>query len=131
MSLSADTKFAFNCNASISRRCHAKCCKGGRLFLHPYDILSVSRKLGITSQEFLEKYTYYHIDEKTSLILVILKMPCPFLRSGACSIYTVRPLSCRYFPVGADFSKKALGRETVCDVSYRSEEHTSELQSPY
>jgi len=84
----------------------------------PYDIVLMKNRLGISSEEFLIKYTYYHIDEKTSHIFVMLKTPCPFLKSGGCSIYTDRPFECRYFPVGVYFIKKVLGKEVTCDVEY-------------
>jgi uncharacterized protein len=113
--LEAKTKFKFNCNNDL--KCF-KCCIGNFLYLHPYDILPIRKRLGISSEEFLSKYTFYHIDKKTSLILVVLKSPCPFLMSEGCSIYIDRPIVCRYFPIGAFLYEKELGGKGRYDIGY-------------
>jgi Fe-S-cluster containining protein len=81
------------------------------------------KKLGISSEEFLEKYSYYHIDNK-SRIFVLLRMPCPFLSSEGCGIYTERPVKCRLYPVVEHFSRKTSGEADSCDISYFIDETT-------
>jgi len=62
--------------------------------------------LGISSGDFLEKYTYTYIDEVSSHPYAVLKMmddnegKCPFVTPEGCSIYEDRPSNCRYYPVG-------------------------------
>jgi Fe-S-cluster containining protein len=81
--------------------------------LTPYDILRMKNRLGLSSEEFLEKYTYSKIDEKSSHPYVYLKMnkdekrSCPFVNvPNGCVIYTDRPVSCRYYPIGQATLKK-------------------------
>lgn len=121
--LSVNSKFKFECNKGIS--CFGKCCRESILYLHPYDILPMKKRLEITSEEFLKKYTYYHIDEKTSQIFVILKMPCPFFSAKGCSIYTERPIECRYFPVGALFYRNPTSNEDECKIAYLLNEESN------
>jgi hypothetical protein len=62
--------------------------------------------LGLSSDEFLKKYTYVHIDENSSHPFAVLKMldeqdgRCPFVTDEGCGIYEDRPANCRYYPVG-------------------------------
>jgi Fe-S-cluster containining protein len=72
--------------------------------LTPYDIVRIKRGLGISSDEFLDKYTII-IPKKGHIIpLVILKMnekdkKCPFVSEKGCSIYENRPWPCRMYPL--------------------------------
>ncbi len=99
-----DSQFKFRCHKDIS--CFNKCCRHTDMLLTPYDILRMKNRLGISSGEFLKKYTYTHIDEKSSHPLAVLKMAddeegkCAFVTSEGCSIYDDRPANCRYYPVG-------------------------------
>jgi hypothetical protein len=76
------------------------------MLLSPYDILRMKKRLGLSSDEFLKKYTYVHIDENSSHPFAVLKMlddqdgRCPFVTDEGCSIYDDRPANCRYYPVG-------------------------------
>lgn len=126
--LKPDSTFKFNCHSNIG--CFKKCCSSRKITLSPYDILLMKKRLGISSEEFLEKYTYYSIDEKTSLIFVILRMrndeerTCFFTGPEGCSIYADRPVQCRYFPLGEIFMKTHLSKELSYDVSYFLEEES-------
>ncbi len=99
-----DSKFKFRCHKDIS--CFNKCCRHTDMLLTPYDVLRMKNSLGISSGEFLKKYTYTHIDEKSSHPLAVLKMmddeegKCTFVTPEGCSIYEDRPANCRYYPVG-------------------------------
>jgi hypothetical protein len=64
--------------------------------------------LGLSSEQFLAIYTEPHLLEKTDLPVISLKLlddeqqSCPFVRDGeGCIIYTDRPTSCRYYPLGS------------------------------
>jgi Fe-S-cluster containining protein len=99
-----NTKFKFRCHKGV--KCFTKCCSNINILLTPYDILRMKNRLGMSSEEFLEKYTHMEIDKKTSHPFAILKMmkdeekKCPFVTPEGCTIYTDRPANCRYYPVG-------------------------------
>lgn len=108
--LSLENRFRFKCHKEI--RCFTKCCSNIDIMLTPYDIVRLKKRMGLTSGEFLAKYTYIDIDEKTSHPFVFLKMnkdnerSCPFVTPEGCTIYSDRPANCRYYPVGQASLKK-------------------------
>jgi len=102
--LTGKSRFCFNCGPEVA--CFTKCCHGMEIILAPFDILRLKKRLGLTSPEFLAKYTSPKQHEESSLPLVLLKMgddeekTCPFLTDEGCSVYEERPSICRYYPVG-------------------------------
>jgi Fe-S-cluster containining protein len=113
--LDPDTRFRFRCHKGV--KCFTRCCGNIDIMLTPYDVLRMKNRLGISSGEFLEKYTGMRIDEKSSHPYAYLLMKdedervCPFLKSTeeGCSIYEDRPVSCRYYPIGQATMKKGIG----------------------
>jgi Fe-S-cluster containining protein len=105
-----DTKFKFKCHKGV--KCFTQCCSKIDILLTPYDVLRMKNRLGISSEEFLEKYAYMQVDKKTSHPFAMLKMmddpekKCPFVTPDGCTIYTDRPANCRYYPVGQASMKK-------------------------
>ncbi len=101
--LTLKSPFSFLCHKGLS--CFTQCCRDVNIFLTPYDILRIKKRLGIPSGEFLSRYTLSLIPEKSGFPLVILKMDeerdrrCPFVESAGCSIYEDRPWSCRMYPL--------------------------------
>ena len=112
-------KFNFHCHPEVE--CYMLCCRNVDMFLYPYDILRLKEALGISSQEFMEKYTnvvkgishpYFpsimlrlNDDEEKS---------CPFLVDNGCGVYADRPSSCRTYPLerGVDRSpEKGAGQD--------------------
>jgi len=99
-----ESKFKFGCYSDVS--CFTKCCSRTDILLTPYDIIRIKNRLGISSGDFLEKYTYTYIDETNSHPYAVLKIMdddkegCPFVTSEGCTIYEDRPSNCRYYPVG-------------------------------
>ncbi len=112
-----DSAFKFSCHKDLS--CFNICCKHTDMLLTPYDILRMKTRLGLTSEEFLKKYTYVHIDEASSHPFAVLKMndenegKCPFVTPEGCSIYEDRPANCRYYPVGKGIMMKDSERGPV------------------
>ncbi len=101
--LGLDSTFTFACTREMP--CFTRCCKNAHVTLTPFDIIRMKHRLGMSSDEFLYKYTTLgHID-KTELPVPIIKMQengentCPFLGDSGCSIYEDRPLTCRYYPI--------------------------------
>jgi len=99
-----DSEFKFRCHKDVG--CFNRCCRHTEMLLTPYDVLRMKKRLGLSSGEFLEKYTRTHIDEKSLHPFAVLKMmddeegKCPFVTAEGCSIYEDRPANCRYYPVG-------------------------------
>ena len=95
--------FQFRCHDGLS--CFNLCCRNLNLFLTPYDVIQLKNCLGITSGEFLEKHTHVVMRHHAHFPDVLLKMAendektCPFLTEKGCSVYPMRPDSCRTFPV--------------------------------
>lgn len=117
--LTLDSKIKFRCHPGV--KCFTACCGGIKIILTPYDILMLTKRLGIPAHEFLHLYTVPTYLEKTDMPGVMLKLreednKCPFVTPEGCTVYTDRPTACRYYPVGmADFheggSKDADGNE--------------------
>ena len=108
--LTLKSRFKFKCHKGIS--CFTKCCSNIDIMLTPYDIVVMKKKLGLTSEEFLEKYTYTRADDKSAFPFVFLRMQdneertCHFVTPGGCSVYEERPANCRYYPIGQGTLKK-------------------------
>ncbi len=101
--MSRNDSFTFSCHPGVS--CFNKCCNDVNIFLTPYDIIRLKNRLGITSGEFLEKYTLLPIDENLRHPVVMLKMTddelnCHFVNESGCTVYEDRPWSCRMYPIG-------------------------------
>ncbi len=96
-------KFRFACNPSVE--CFNKCCNDVNIFLTPYDIIRLKNRLGISSTEFLRKYTLLPLDENLQHPVVMFRMQddtlnCHFVSDKGCTVYEDRPWACRMFPVG-------------------------------
>ena len=104
LQLSMDSELKFRCHPGVP--CFTTCCRNIRIMLTPYDIIRLRKKLDLSSQEFLAIYTEPNLLEKTDLPVVTLKMlddelrSCPFVRDDGCIVYSHRPSTCRYYPVG-------------------------------
>ncbi len=103
--LSPGESFKFACHKGLS--CFNSCCRDVNIFLAPYDVLRMKQRLGITSDEFLKRYTVI-IQGEEGLPYVLIKMrndqmkTCPFVQDNGCSIYEDRPWSCRMYPIFPD-----------------------------
>jgi Fe-S-cluster containining protein len=92
----------FRCHKGIA--CFNACCRSIDISLTPYDILRLKRRLGISSTEFLEHFTFPFEMEKDGIAGVKLKpvengTACQFMTEDGCSVYEDRPSACRYYPV--------------------------------
>jgi len=99
------TRFRFQCHKGV--KCFTDCCRGIDIMLTPYDILTMRRKLDLSSEEFLAVFTEPRILEKADMPVVTLKLldderkSCPFVEDKeGCVIYEDRPTTCRYYPIG-------------------------------
>lgn len=96
--------FRFNCHKEIP--CFTRCCAALDLLLTPYDILRLKRRLGLTSEDFIDKYGDTVFERHPRFPLMMLRMlegpekKCPFVSPSGCSLYEDRPSSCRLYPLG-------------------------------
>ncbi len=122
-----DESFCFGCHPAVP--CFNACCRDLNQFLTPYDILRLKKGLGITSGEFLAKYTVQHDGPESGLPVVSLKPGdrtekiCPFVTPDGCRVYDDRPSSCRAYPVARAISRS---RETG-----RITEHFAIIREPH
>jgi len=102
--LTAKSRLHFQCSPGVP--CFKLCCSELYLPLTPYDILRLRDFLKLSTDEFLLLYTEPFILPKSGLPIARLKMreddekTCPFLGEKGCTVYEVRPLACRYYPLG-------------------------------
>ena len=99
--LTLDSSFRFRCHPGVS--CFNRCCQEATVILSPYDILRLTRRLGLATREFLRRYTRREAEARSRLPLVLIRPGrtggCPFLGEGGCTIYADRPAACRLFPL--------------------------------
>lgn len=134
--LTLESRFRFRCHKGIS--CFTKCCSNIDIMLTPYDVIRLKKRLGISSGEFLEKYTYTKAEGKASFPVLYLRMgddearSCSFVTADGCSIYKDRPANCRYYPVGQGTLKKSIDDKVVDEefFFFVKEEHCKGFEEP-
>lgn len=135
--LGEDDKFRFACLKHLP--CFNACCCDVNIVLTPYDVVRMKHALGISSEEFLEKYCLVASSRSQRLPIVLMRLKedeaktCQFVTDEGCSIYEDRPWACRCFPIGvaspADEEKQGerfyfLMKEEVCKGLDESKEWT-------
>jgi Fe-S-cluster containining protein len=99
--ISAGSSFRFHCHSGLD--CFNRCCREATIILSPYDILRLSRSLGLTTGELLRRHTRREAEAISNLPLVLVKPArtggCPFLGEAGCTVYGDRPAACRLFPL--------------------------------
>ena len=122
-----DETFRFACSPEVA--CFNACCRDLNQSLYPFDILRLKKRLGLSSGEFLERYTIHHIGPGSGLPIVTFKpiaasrLACPFVSEKGCSVYSDRPSSCRTYPL-----VRAISR---CRETGRITERFMLLQEPH
>ena len=107
--------FRFGCHKGV--RCFTDCCRDINIFLTPLDVLRLSRKLGLNTQEFLDQYTITPITKDLHLPVLMLKMDedndkkCFFVGSEGCTVYGDRPWACQMYPLGSAIPPARAGVE--------------------
>lgn len=134
----------YSLNDMVKVGCHdcagcSECCQdmGQSILLDPYDVFRLTKNLGVTFQQLMEKNVELHVED--GLILPNLKMveptstmtgndtistmaekdttsaiktalpSCSFLNpEGRCSIHQFRPGICRLFPLGRSYEEDKL-----------------------
>jgi len=102
--LGPDSGFCFDCQPTL--KCFTTCCSDVNIVLTPADVLSLARRTGLGTREFLDCHTLTPITKELHLPVVMLRMGaapekrCPFVSEQGCSVYEARPWACRMYPVG-------------------------------
>jgi hypothetical protein len=113
--LGPEDKFCFGCHQGHS--CFTDCCSDVNILLTPADVLKLSRRLGLLTDEFLDNHTLTPITKDLQLPVLMLKMNedagkrCPFVTEEGCSVYEDRPWACRMYPVGSALPPARAGVE--------------------
>jgi len=95
--------FCFRCHPEVE--CFNRCCRNLNLFIYPYDVLRLKKSLGLSSDEFLDRYVDIVLRSANFFPDVLLRMAenpektCPFLIESGCRVYPDRPDTCRTFPI--------------------------------
>jgi Fe-S-cluster containining protein len=101
--LEPDETFSFRCHRQIA--CFNRCCRNLNLFLYPYDVLRLKNALGVSSDQFLDRYVDVVLRSDNFFPEVLLRMSenaeksCPFVLETGCAVYPDRPDTCRLFPM--------------------------------
>jgi len=102
--LEEESRFDFACHRGLA--CYTDCCRGIEITLSPYDVLRLSRRLGLATGAFLDRHARSATHGPSGLPLVVLRMgdderrSCPFVSPDGCTVYGDRPALCRSYPVG-------------------------------
>lgn len=107
--LKAQDTFRFACGPGSP--CFTECCGKLDLMLTPYDLLRLKSRLGMTSSDFLDQYTYVRQRTPYEFPQFFMKMDtwdkrCPFVRATGCRVYEDRPGACRIYPVGRGSTRR-------------------------
>ena len=122
------SSFKFACEPGIS--CYTSCCANVNIFLTPYDVLRLRKRLRLSSEEFLHVFTTKLAGTNPVIPLVLLKMGeepprrCPFVTDTGCTVYEDRPWACRMFPLDMEIKGKysIMASQDRCKGLLRSEE---------
>jgi Fe-S-cluster containining protein len=124
--LTDKAKIRFNCHKGIS--CFNACCRQADVTLAPYDVLRLKRRLGLSSEAFLKRYTVpFQMDADG---VPGLKMrttdggACVMLdETRGCTLYEDRPTVCRYYPVALLNIRKKDSSQAEESYSLVQEDH--------
>lgn len=101
--LSPDGPFQFGCDPGVV--CFNQCCRDLNQALTPFDVLQLRTHLNLSWEQFLARFATLYAGPASGLPVVSLRFSasrerrCPFVMPRGCSVYPVRPTSCRLYPV--------------------------------
>lgn len=118
--LSLHSRFTFHCHHGLA--CFNRCCRTPTILLSPYDILRLKNCLGISSGEFMRRYTSRETEGRSNLPLIFMDpyrspdVGCPFLSANGCMVYPHRPAACRLFPItmGSQLTEQGMADYYFC-----------------
>lgn len=95
--------FRFACHPGL--QCFRTCCRQLDMYLYPYDIIRLKKRLGVSSDQFLRQHTRLGPGDNPYFPAVMMRMrdnedrSCPFLAEHGCGVYEDRPTACRTYPL--------------------------------
>jgi Fe-S-cluster containining protein len=132
--IAPEQPFRFKCHPGLA--CFNACCRDLNQFLYPYDILRLKKRLGLSSGEFLARFTTRHLGPESGLPIVSLKstdalrLTCPFVTATGCSVYPDRPSSCRVYPLIRAVSRHRISGEVAEHFMLLREPHCLGFEGP-
>ncbi|MBF0175631.1 MAG: YkgJ family cysteine cluster protein [Magnetococcales bacterium] len=101
--LSGKDNMRFRCHPGIS--CFNACCQNVEIVLTPYDLYRLRHRMNMSAEDFLHTFAIPTTLAKGQLPVALIRMDaetgrCPFNRPEGCSVYSDRPVTCRYYPIG-------------------------------
>lgn len=141
-----DDSFEFKC-----QQCGKCCMNRNDIILNPFDIYNGAKYLGITTEEFILRYTHIDLGRESKIPMVTLRSEsngfCPLLKFDVkdgckfkCIIHEAKPGACSNHPIGVTFetnkdngdSKRRFIKVQQCENSTSNEVHTvKEWVKPY
>jgi Fe-S-cluster containining protein len=104
----------FRCHPGLP--CFNSCCRDKRLTLLPYDVLRLSRGLGLGSRALLAGHGELELDPASGWPTLRIRLAaggrCPFVRPEGCGVYRDRPTCCRIYPLARAVGIGAEGEPT-------------------
>jgi len=109
----------FNLYGNCEHFEHSICCKINLPVLLDFDIPRIAKFLHMSEEQFFKKYVHEYeikgIDSRLERNFVLNEIPCPFLDNrNKCSIYPVRPFSCRFYPFQPALNELTLEGIDLC-----------------
>ena len=109
----------------------ANCCREVRPTFSEEDVARLSRRLGVTLEEFVLRYLERTGPDEENPWRTRSK-PCPFLDSNRCGVYEDRPADCRGYPYLYEpkFVSRTMGmieRTHTCPIVYEVFEELKRL----
>jgi Fe-S-cluster containining protein len=99
----------------------ANCCREVKPTFSEEEVLRLSRRLGISSEQFVVEYL--EPTEGRENPWQTRRTPCPFLEDNRCSVYSDRPANCQGYPYlyEPDFAFRTISmieRTFTCPIVY-------------
>ena len=124
--MDAEHPFQFQCHPAVP--CFTQCCQDVTIALTPYDVVRLKARLGLSSAEFLDRYTVVIPAAGRLIPLVVLQMNptdkhCPFVSESGCGVYEDRPWPCRMYPLdmNADGTFRVIASPERCQGLHASD----------
>jgi len=121
-----DDEFQFSCS-----NC-GECCRNIKeaVMVESLDLFRISRNMKLTTAEAMEAYTVPAFLSRGFPILLMKTKPhrdaCVFLKDGKCSIHSIKPRTCRLYPLNAGPGNKSKSNFQYFIVSQRSHHFTGQ-----
>jgi Fe-S-cluster containining protein len=94
-SVNRQSPFSYICNAC------GLCCHHKVITLSPYDMLRLARAAGVSTREAIDRFTI----RRGSILKFTDGGACVALEGTRCGVHRGRPLACRLYPLGIEFTE--------------------------